>query len=237
MPQDGRGPEGAGIMMEPEILDDLGERAAPAHTALLIVDMQNDFCLKGFGADRAGRDISPAAAIIPSIARLLAAARSAGVAIAHVGFSTLKDHRSDSGPWLAQRRRSSFSSDRLCVEGTEGAAFVNELSPAAGEYVVLKHRYSAFTGTSLDALLRSQSIKTVVVTGVSTNACVESTARAAFDLNYYVCVPPECVASWNQALHEATLANVNHRLGLTPSMEDIMKAWDGRRNLERLRAV
>jgi len=220
--------------MEPRILEKLSDRVASAHTALVLIDMQNDFCLRGFGADRAGRDVSAAAEIIPSVARLLAAARSGGVSIAHVGFLTLADHRSDSGPWLAQRRRSSFSSERLCMEGTDGAAFVAELSPTPGEWVVMKHRYSAFTGTGLDLLLRSRSIKTVVITGVSTNACIESTARAAFELDYYVCVPPECVASWDRRLHEATLANVNHRLGLTPPMDEILEVWNGHRSLKRV---
>jgi ureidoacrylate peracid hydrolase len=212
--------------MEPTILEKFSDRLASGHTALLIIDMQNDFCLAGYGASRAGRDVSAAAEIVASIASLLAAARSGGVTIAHVGLSTLADHRSDSGPWLAQRRRSSFSSERLCMEGTDGAAFITELSPAAGEWVVMKHRYSAFTGTNLDLLLRSRSIKTVVVTGVSTNACIESTARAAFELEYYVCVPPDCVASWDRRLHDATLANVNHRFGLTPSREEIVGVWD-----------
>jgi ureidoacrylate peracid hydrolase len=214
--------------MPPEILASLADRFDAAHTALLIVDMQKDFCLEGFGAHRAGRDLSAAHRAIPVIAELLLAARQSGVRVGHVGFSTLPDHGSDSGSWLAQRRRSTYSSDMLCISGTEGAEFVPELAPADSEWRVRKHRYSAFTGTDLDMLLRSAGIRSVVVTGVSTNACVESTVRAAFDLDYYVAVPPDAVGSWDQALHAATLANVNHRFGVTPSTRELAEVWRAR---------
>jgi len=196
--------------------------------ALLVVDMQKDFCAEGFGAQRAGRDLSAARRAIPVIEGLLQAARDGGVRVAHVGFSTLPDHGSDSGPWLAQRRRATYSSDTLCIAGSEGAEFVPELAPADGEWVVRKHRYSAFSGTDLDMLLRSAGVRSVVVTGVSTNACVESTLRAAFDLDYYVAVPPDAVGSWDQRLHEATLANVEHRFGVTPASTELAQIWRAR---------
>ena len=214
--------------MGPEILETLADRFSAAHTALLIVDMQKDFCAEGFGAHAAGRDLSAAKRAIPVIAGLLLAARENGVRVAHVGFCTLADHASDSGPWLAQRRRATYSSDSLCLAGTEGAEFVPELAPARGEWVVRKHRYSAFSGTDLDMLLRSKGVRSVVVTGVSTNACVESTLRAAFDLDYYLAVPPDAVGSWDQRLHEATLANVDHRFGVTPMSAELAEVWRAR---------
>ena len=214
--------------MHPAILHDLADRFDPAHTALLIIDMQKDFCLEGYGAHRAGRDITAAKVATPAIARLLASARASGTRVAHVGFSTLPDHASDSGPWLAQRRRSTFSSDSLCITGTEGAEFIDELTPEPGEWVVRKHRYSAFTGTDLDLLLRAAAVRSIVVTGVSTNACVESTLRAGFELDYYIAVPSDAVASWDQTLHAATLANVNHRFGVTPTVDELSALWRAR---------
>jgi ureidoacrylate peracid hydrolase len=219
-------PPSSVIDQMPKILASLEDRLAARHTALLIVDMQKDFCLPGHGAHSAGRDIGAAQTAIPAIAGLLAAARKAGAAVAHVGFSTFSGHRSDSGPWLAQRRRSTFSADSLCITGSDGAAFVDELAPAPGEWVVAKHRYSAFSGTDLDMLLRSREIRTIIVTGVSTNACVESTLRAGFELDYYICVPPDCVGSWDRALHDATLANVNHRFGITVPSAAIRAIWE-----------
>lgn len=207
------------MLLDPE------ERFAPKHTALLIIDMQKDFCLPGFGADRAGRDLSAANGAVPSIERLLAGARASGVTVAHIGFSTLPDNRSDSGPWLAQRRRSTASADDLCIAGSEGAQFIEPLAPLDTELVVSKHRYSAFTGTNLDLLLRARGIRSLIITGVSTNACVESTLRAGFELDYYIGVPPQAVGSWSEHLHKATLENVDHRFGVTHSVDQILGFW------------
>lgn len=211
--------------MEPDILPDLASRIAPRHCAMLIIDMQKDFCTPGFGAERAGRDLSMAQAAIPHIARLLAGARAAGVTVVHVGFATEPNHGSDSGPWLAQRRRATFSAEDLCLTGSTGAEFVEELSPQAGELTVRKRRYSAFTGTDMDLLLRSRGVRSVICCGVSTNACVETTARAAFEHEYYVMVPPDACGSWDRDLHEATLKNINHRFGLTPAIDEILGIW------------
>ena len=120
-------------MMEPPILTTLDARVDPRHSALLIIDMQKDFGAEGFGASQAGRDLIATRSIIPALERMLASAREAGVLIAHVGFWTLKNHLSDSGPWLAQRRRSTYSSDKLCMANSEGAEFIDELAPRPGE--------------------------------------------------------------------------------------------------------
>lgn len=212
-------------MSAPAILLDMVERFDPRHTALLIVDMQKDFCLPGFGAAQAGRDLSAAQSAEPVLADLLSAARGAGVTVAHVGFWTLPDHGSDSGPWLAQRRRATASADNLCIAGSDGAEFIDRLSPQPGELVVYKHRYSAFTGTGLDLLLRARGIRSLVIGGVSTNACIESTLRAGFELDYYICVPPQAVGSWSKPLHYATLANVDHRFGVTLAADEVAAIW------------
>ena len=212
--------------MEPEILESLEERIAPRHTALIIIDMQKDFVHDGLACDQAGRDLTATRSIIPALTVLLAAARAAGTLVVHVGFWTLPDHASDSGPWLAQRRRATFSSDKVCIADSEGAEFIDELRPRPGEPVIHKHRYSAFKGTDLDMLLRAHRIRTVIATGVSTNACVESTARDAFELGNYLCMPRDGVASWDTRLHEATLDTMNHRFGLVTNCAEIMAIWD-----------
>ncbi|MFG1374925.1 isochorismatase family cysteine hydrolase [Xanthobacter oligotrophicus] len=192
---------------EPVPLADFPDRFAPAHTALLIIiDMQKDFCVDGFAASAAGRPLQAAQAIVPAIADLRAAARRAGVLVCHVGFWTLPGHLSDSGPWLAQRRRSTYASDRIAIAGTRGADFVPELSPVEGEVGVHKHRYSAFKGTDLDMVLRAHGIAAVAVCGVSTNVCVESTLHDAFEHGYYVTAVGDACASWDTDLHRASPA-------------------------------
>jgi ureidoacrylate peracid hydrolase len=211
--------------MEPAILAGLQERIAPARAALLIVDMQKDFCIETMATAGTGRDLSRTKAIIPRLARLRRAARDAGVLVVHVGFLTLPDHLSDGGPWLAQRRRSPYANESIAMEGSAGAEFIDELAPEEGEVVVRKHRYSGFAGTDLDLILRARNVATCVVTGVSTNVCVESTFRAAFDLGYYVVVPRDATASWSVELGEAALANVNHRFGLVTSVDEVIAIW------------
>ncbi|WP_230293626.1 cysteine hydrolase family protein [Croceicoccus sp. Ery5] len=207
-------------------LTTLEQQVAPQHTALLVIDMQKDFCTPGFGAEKAGRDLAPARRATPQIRRLLDAARVAGVTVAHVGFWTLPDNGSDSDSWLWKRQGATVSSPTLCIAGSEGAEFIGELAPVPGELEIRKHRYSAFTATNLDLLLRARDIRTLVVTGVSTNACVETTFRAGFELGYGVVVPPETCASWSHELHEASLANVRHRFGVTPPVDEIIDIWN-----------
>jgi ureidoacrylate peracid hydrolase len=144
-----------------------------------------------------------------------------------VGFWALPEHGSDSGPWLAQRRRSTYSSDVLCIANTAGAEFIEELAPAPGELIIHKHRYSAFKGTDLDMVLRARNIKTVITTEVSTNVCVESTLRDAFETGYYVCIPSDATASWDMSLHKSTLQTVTHRFGLVTTTEEIEAIWLG----------
>jgi ureidoacrylate peracid hydrolase len=210
---------------EPEILYGFAERFAPVHSALIIIDMQNDFCVDGYAADAAGRPLAAAQAIIPPLVRLLTAAREARVLVCHVGFWTLPWHGSDSGPWLAQRRRSTYASDRIAIAGTPGAAFIDALAPTEGELQIRKHRYSAFKGTNLDMLLRAHGVRSVVTTGVSTNVCVESTLREAFELGYYLCVPRDGCASWDQSSHEATLRNVEARFGVVSDIDSLCGVW------------
>lgn len=211
--------------MEPTILDGLRERVAPRHTALLIVDMQKDFCVDGMATAGTGRDLSRTKAIVPDLVRLRDAAREAGVLVVHIGFLTLPQHLSDGAAWLAQRRRAPYANESIALEGSEGGEFIEELRPEQGEVVVHKHRYSGFTGTNLDVILRAREVRTCVVTGISTNVCVESTLRAAFELGYYVVVPRNATASWSRELGEATLANVAHRFGLVSSVEEIVEVW------------
>ena len=216
--------------MEPTILTGLQERIAPFHAVLLIIDMQKDFCIETMATAGTGRDLSRTKAIIPNLSRLLRSARDTGVLVVHVGFSTLPRHLSDGGPWLSQRRRSPYANESIAIEGREGARFIDELAPEGDEVIVGKHRYSGFAGTNLDLILRSHDIRTCIVTGVSTNVCVESTFRAAFDLGYYVVVPRDATASWSLELGEAALANVTHRFGLVTSVDEIVGIWRAARS-------
>jgi len=91
--------------------------------------------------------------------------------------------------------------------------------------IVSKHRYGAFEGTDLDLVLRSRGIRTVIMTGVATNVCVETTARQAFLKDYYVVFASDCSATFSQAAHDATLHNIDQFFGEVVTSEQIMACW------------
>lgn len=210
----------------PEILSTLAEQVDPQRAALVIVDMCNDFVdPRGKTAVVANRPLDHARSVIPNQQRLLAAAREASVPVIHVIHSTLPDHGSDSGPWLEARSRATYSVPDICLEGSWGQQVIDELAPRDGEVVVRKHRYSGFAGTDLDMILRSLRRETVVCAGVSTNVCVESTARDAFSLDYYVVLPSDACASWSTELHDASLASAGHRYATVATVAEIASTW------------
>jgi nicotinamidase-related amidase len=209
-----------------EVRARLREILSPRNSALLIVDMQRDFCEPGFGAELAGRDIQPARELIPRISELLTTARKCGALVCHVVFDT-RPTLTSSEVWIAQRRRSTYSAEDLCLHGSSGAEVISELTPQHDEPLVRKHRYSAFKGTDLLMILRARRIHSCVVVGISTNVCVESTARDAFEHDHHVVIPRDAVASWNHRLHEATLETIGHRFGTVTTSREITDAWQG----------
>jgi ureidoacrylate peracid hydrolase len=212
--------------VRPDVLTTLEAKVAPERVALIVIDMCNDLVdPAGKTAARAGRPIEHARAIIGELSRLVTAARAADVPIFFVTHTTLPDGASDSGPWLDARSRATFSVTDLCIDQTWGQQVIDELAPQPGDAVIKKYRYSGFIGTTLDVLLRSQGRQSVICAGVSTNVCVEATARDAFAHEYYVVVPADGVASWDVHLHEATLATAGHRYAAVTSIGAIIEAW------------
>jgi nicotinamidase-related amidase len=115
------------------------------------------------------------------------------------------------------------------VQDTWGGEILSEVAPAKTEIVVRKWRSNSFIGTNLDLVLRAHEIKTVVITGVVTQGCVESTAREASFRDYYVVVLEDCVATYDRDLHEASLKIMRTRVDVAPS-DEVLRVWDaGRR--------
>ena len=177
----------------------LNEKVDPRHTALLIVDMQNDFCAKGGLVDRAGRDITALQEVAARLPRFIDKARSAGNLIVFVRCSySSENNRYLSDVFLEQAARQRAGAGTrypMCEDGTWQADFYGDVRPKHGDITISKHRYSAFHNTDLDLVLRSHGIRTVVLTGVLTNVCVETTAREAFIRDYYVVLVENGTAS------------------------------------------
>src|SRR5215467_6722619 len=177
----------------------LEELADPRHTALIIVDMQHDFCEPGGAFDQLGIDLSMYPPMIPRLARLISAARGVGVPVVYVQMTVLPGRRSESPAQIRFNLRLHLASHGeaapllYTIEGTPGHAIIAALSPRQDDLIVRKYRSSGFWGTNLDMLLRSNGIETVIMTGCTTEGCVESTARDALFTDYYVVVAEDCV--------------------------------------------
>ena len=214
------------------ILGTLGEKVSPAHTALLVIDMQNDFCASGGLVSRDGRDISPAQDMAKRLPALLESARKAGVLVVFVRcVYTAERNPYLSDVWLeqaARERNGGYTSIPVCRDGQWEGDWYEDIRPAPGDIVVSKHRYDAFHGTDLDLVLRSHGVRTVVLTGVVTNVCVETTARAAFVRDYYTVVVEDGCAAYVREDHEQTLKNIRRFFGVTPSIKDLCAIWAAR---------
>jgi ureidoacrylate peracid hydrolase len=111
-----------------------------------------------------------------------------------------------------------------CQSGTWGAEFY-KVAPQDGDDVVVKHRYSAFIGTELDPLLRAQGVENLIFAGITTNVCVESTARDAYMHDYHVVVVSDLTATYAQAPHDATLDNIRRAFGRVVTSGTILDVW------------
>jgi nicotinamidase-related amidase len=202
------------------VFTELRELVDPAHTALVLIDMQRDFVEPDGVFASLGVDVSMYRESRPVLALLLREARRASVLVVHVQNTALPDRMSDSPAQIRfnLRMHAGHRGDgaplRYTIPGTRGHEFVAELAPLDGELVVRKYRSSAFFGTNLDLLLRSNGIKTVVLGGCTTEGCVESTARDAMFSDLYVVIATDAVASDDVEQHEASLLLMRHRFDL-----------------------
>jgi ureidoacrylate peracid hydrolase len=203
------------------LLRTLAERLAPGRSALIVVDMQNDFCAPGGYVANLGRDVTACAAIVPAVNALVDAARADGVPV--VWLTAEYEDADVPAPMLAKKREMGVAAVS-CAKGTWGAQAFG-VAPLEGEMAVVKHCYSGFMGTDLDARLTERGIATLVFAGVQTNVCVESTLRDAHSLGYYVVVARDCVASHMPAAHQATLDNVAFLFGDVAEGRAIGAAW------------
>lgn len=197
----------------------------PERSALVIVDMQNDFCHENGAFSQAGHDTSQARAVLEPIQRLRACAHDAGVPVVLVRVS--HSGWTDDPAWRARfdglptARR---PSGPVTAQGSWGAEFYG-LDPSPNELVITKHRYSAFAHTPLALALRAKEVSTLVIVGVQTEVCVLSTARDALEQGVLPAVVADAVATPDANAHEAALQSVRARMGLVVSVDDVLAAW------------
>jgi ureidoacrylate peracid hydrolase len=214
----------------------------PAKTAVIVVDMQNDFGSVGGMFDRAGIDISGIQRAVGPTARVLAAARCMGIKIVYLKMGYRPD-LSDLGAPDAKNRMLHLQrlgvgetieapdgkEYRVLIRDTWGTDIVTELKPQAEDIVMYKHRFSGFYQTDLDLVLKKAGIKHLVVTGCTTSVCVESTIRDAFFRDYLCVLLTDCT---NEPIahdaprsnHDATLLLMELMFGWVSTSEQFVSA-------------
>jgi nicotinamidase-related amidase len=185
----------------------------PARAALLVIDMQNAFV-----AEAATFETPKARAMLPEVGRLLSFAREHAMPIVW----TRSDHRPPYAGILANKCPV-VREDRVCWPGDESFDFYPDMpQPEDGEFQVVKHKYDAFHETDLDAILRNQSVETVIIIGTATNICCDSTARSAFMRDYQVAFLSDATATFDENMQAVTLQTMELAFGRVLTTDEVL---------------
>ena len=204
-----------------EVWTELVEAVRPEHTALIVIDVQNDFSAPG-GARMKG-DLTTIEAMKEPTQRMVEAARAIGVPVVYTQAQTDAEH--DNGPILARRQRVGLGGAKYTIPGTWGWEICDFVAPRSGEVTIPKWHHSAFTNPKMDATLRRLGAKTLLFTGIATNGCVEATVRDAFARGYYTVVLADCVGAYDLDLQRYSLKNMATHFALISSSQEVQKAW------------
>jgi ureidoacrylate peracid hydrolase len=198
---------------------DFSEKIAPAHTALLVVDVQCDYFCKGGIIDIMGYDYQAIGVIIPALKKFIATSRQY---LKKIIFTRQTMYSYLRSPVVAEH----YTRVKMIRPFNPQNEDFYQITPEADDIILPKHRYSAFIGTPFDAILRANGIKTLIITGVATNVCVESTARDGFMLDYHIVVPSDLTAGVNDQVKQMSLFNIDTFFGEVVESSRILSTWE-----------
>jgi nicotinamidase-related amidase len=209
---------------------ELEEVVRPERTVIVVIDMQNDFCTPGGHYDRCGRNISYADRIAPHIAGLILKARELNVPVIYVQNTGTTEGAYFAPATVAHYLKRWKDESKICftIDKTWGHEVIQSLKPKEKDLMVKKHRPSAFTGTDLDQIIRSSGRETIIITGVVTEGCIESTAREGWLRDYYIVIAEDCIGSSKPDLHEAQLKLMKEIYHFVVSSAEILFVWDSK---------
>jgi ureidoacrylate peracid hydrolase len=199
-------------------MEALKRKVLPGHTALIIIDMQRDYCCEGGVFHRRGFDIAPARKLAPVLNAFAGKVRPVLKSIVHLRMTRIEELFS---PVAAELY------DRLGIERNYDRGFADfyVVQPQRGDVVIPKYRYSGFLSTYLDQFLHLTGIRTMIVTGVATNVCVEATVRDAFMRDYYPVVPSDLTEASSPEAKAASLANIDAFFGQVVDSGMLLHCW------------
>jgi nicotinamidase-related amidase len=197
---------------------------AAAKTALVIIDVQEDFVSPSGASAQWGIDLSILDTPLDNLDRLIAAARAKGVTLAYGRVVTRPETDSDALKALHMRKGRSPESIAICRAGTPGVEYYR-VKPEPGDIEIQKVLYSTFSGTDFDAQLKARGIESLVIVGFTTDCCVDCTARDAFHHNYDVFVVTDATAAYEEALHIGALNGLAKNCALLTDTLSVLNAW------------
>ena len=194
----------------------------PQRCAVIVIDMQNDFCAKDGYFDRTGADLSVIEPMTDRLIPFIGSARRAGAMVIFVRSQYDPVYLSEA---QRERRRRIGWDIPLCRHGTWGFDFYR-VAPLAEELIVTKHRFDAFYNTDLELILNSNGRRDLIFAGVATNVCVETSLRNAFIRDFGTVLLSDCSAARNTRAHEAALDGVRHHFGIVATANDVERVWN-----------